>query len=148
MNMEYPVVHMGQTVGHCTVTEQGLYWLVECQCEILSDRVERLYCGPTRLGVLERDGRNLTCRRRVSKASVPELSGAFSLSPYDVWNGRLLQQPVQCRRQGDTLLFPYEADAPCPCEPLICFFEIKDGFWQLPARPEWLGSVGEDSSGA
>ncbi len=147
--MEYPVIHMGQTVGHCTVTDQGLYWLVECCCEILSDRVERLYCGADRLAVLEQDGNTLTCRRMVSKKSVPALEqiNQFSLSPYDVWNGRLLEQPIQCMRQEDVLLFPYRPEEPCPCEPLICFFEIKDGFWRLRLQPEWIGSVGEDSSG-
>ena len=146
--MEFPVVHLGQTIGRCTVTEQGLYWVVECECEILSDRVERLYCGCDRVGVLERDGRILTCRRRISKASMPELpqAGIFSLSPYQNWQGQLLGQPIQCLRQGDTLLFPYMENEPCPCEPLICFFEIKDGFWRLPARPEWVSSAGDDPS--
>ena len=144
--MEFPVVHLGQTIGKCTVTDQGLYWLIECQCEILSDRVERLYYGDARLGVLEKQGKILTCRRRLSKASAPSFSGRFSLSPDEYWEGTLLGQQVKCRREGDTLLFPYETDQPCPCEPLICFFEIKDGFWRLPVRKEWLLSAGDDSS--
>lgn len=144
--MEFPIVHLGQTVGRCTLKDEGLYWQMHCECQILSDRVERLYLGQQRMGVLERNGNRLTCSKRISKASVPELSkaGAFSLSPYDVWNGRLLDVPVRCLKQNDKLLFPYREEEPCPCEQLICFFEIKDGFWQLPFM--WA-SVGEDSSG-
>ncbi len=142
--MEFPVVHLGQTIGKCKVTDQGLYWNIECECEILSDRVERLYCGDQRLGVLEKNGSVLTCRRRMSKASVPSLSQVFSLSPQENWKGTLLGKPIECRRAGDMLLFPYAAHEPCPCEPLICFFEIRDGFWRLPMHDQWL----KDPSGA
>lgn len=145
MVMEFPVVHLGQTVGRCTVRDDGLYWQLECECQILSDRVERLYWGQERMGVLERNGGRLICNRRIAKSSVPELSAGFSLSPCDVWSGRLLDTPVQCIKQGDTLLFPYRPEEPCPCEPLICFFEVKDGYWQLPFR--WA-SAGDDPSGA
>ena len=138
--MEFPVVHGGQTVGSCTVTDDGLYWLVECQCEILSDGVERLYCGNRRIDVLERRGKIFTCRRRISKASLPEFPGMgmFSTSPYEVWEGRVLGEPIQCLRDGDTLLFSYQEDGPCPVEALICFFSVRDGFWRLPAQ--WLSS--------
>ncbi len=140
--MEFPVVHLGQTIGSCTVTDDGLYWLIECCCEILSDGVERLYCGGNRIGVLEQNGRIVTCRKRISKTSLPEFPGMglFSLSPYEIWEGRLLNQPVQCLRDGDTLLFPYAADQPCPVEELICFFSVKEGFWRLPMEGQWLSS--------
>ena len=140
--MEFPVVHLGQTIGSCTVTDDGLYWLVECRCEILSDGIERLYCGSSRIGVLERKGRIFTCRRRISKASLPEFTGegVFSLSPYEIWDGRLLDEPVQCLREGNELLFPYASDQPCPVEELICFFSVRDGSWRLPICPEWLES--------
>ena len=144
--MEFPVVHLGQTIGKCTVTDQGLYWYIECECEILSDGIERLYCGDRRLGVLERNGSVLTCNRRISKASAPSLSQVFSLSPQENRQGTLLGKSVECRREGDMLLFPYAADQPCPCEPLICFFEVKNGFWRLPMKDEWFSSVGEDTS--
>lgn len=142
--MEYPVVYEGCPVGSCTVVEDGLYWIVDCTCELCSGQVERLYSGSRRIDVLEQKGNRLVCRKRVSKASAPELlpaSGVFSLSPertYAPWEGSLLGQPAKGFRDRDLLLFPYSQDQPCPCEPLICFFEIRDGFWRLPAKDEWL----------
>lgn len=141
--MDYPVIFEGRAVGNCTITEQGLYWSIDCSCQVLSDRIERLYCGQTRLGVLEREGNRLTCHRRLSKASVPDLppqSGVLTLAPtsfYTPWQGKLLDYELSCFREGDTLLFPYDPLEPCPCEPLICFFEIRDGFWRLKLQPEW-----------
>ena len=142
--MEFPIIHLGQTIGRCTLKDEGLYWQMHCECQVMSDRVERLYFGQQRMGVLERKGDRLVCHRRISKTSMPELTGVFSLSPYDVWQGRLLDAPIQCLKQGDVLLFPYREEEPCPCEPLICFFEIKDGFWRLPLRSQWV-SVGKDT---
>ena len=145
--MEYPIVYREEIVGNCVLTDQGLYWELTCSCRILSDRVERLYSGETRLGVLERDGDRLRCRRRVSKASTPELpprSGVFTLTPVrepEPWQGELLGYELSGFREGNTLLFPYAADRPCPCEPLICFFEIADGFWRLPLQPQWEQSL-------
>ena len=142
--IEYPVVLDGHEIGACTIQEQGLYWLLECRCRLRSERVERLYCGNTRLAVLEQQGDRLVCSRRVSKRSFPELpprSGMFSLKPmemYTPWEGELLGRTCRGFRNGDTLLFPYDPDQPCPCEPLICFFSVQDGFWQLPVREEWM----------
>ncbi len=142
--MEYPVVHNGSEVGTCSMQEQGLYWLLECRCGFRSERVERLYSGTTRLAVLEQEGDRLVCRRRLSKRSFPELpprSGVFSLCPMEAhvpWEGYLLGRKCSGFRKGDTLLFPYAADGPCPCEPLVCFFSVKDGFWQLPVMEEWV----------
>lgn len=138
--MEFPIISRGRTVGSCSLTEQGLYWQLDCSCEVLSDRVERLYCEGRRLGVLEREDELLTCRRRLSKASAPELppkSGYFTLEREERWRGRVADCFVEGLRQGDTLLFPYDPQQPCPCEPLICFFEIKDGFWRLPMDGNW-----------
>ncbi len=142
--MVYPVMHNGKEIGACTVSEQGLYWVLECRCRFRSERVERLYSGTTRLAVLEQQGERLVCSRRLSKRSFPDLpprSGSFSLVPVEThmpWTGSLLGRPCEGFRKGDTLLFPYDAGQPCPCEPLICFFSVKDGFWQLPVREEWL----------
>ena len=136
--MEFPVVWNGKTVGNCVLEEAGLYWSIDCSCRLLSDRVGRLYCGPVRLGVLIREGDRLVLRRRVSKASVPQLpprSGVLSLAPTEEpvpWQGEGLGYPMTGFRLGDTLLIPYDEAKPCPCEPLFCFFEIRDGFWQLP----------------
>jgi len=142
--LEYPVVHEGREVGCCTLSEQGLYWVLECSCEVLSDRIERLYSGTKRLGVLEREGDRLFCRRRISKSSTPELppgTGVFTLVPVEPnqpWHGYILGMELSGYREGDVLLFPYREDQPCPCEPLICFFEVRDGFWRLPMKEEWL----------
>ena len=103
---------------------------------------ERLYCGSRRLGVLEREGDLLTLYRRVSRAAFPELppkSGVLSLRPMEetvAWQGAVLGYPLNGFRQGNVLLFPYDEGQPCPCEPLFCFFEIKNGFWQLPLPEE------------
>ena len=149
--MDYPVIHQGRTVGTCSVRENGLYWELECTCELLSDKVERLYSGENRLGVLEREGERLACRRRLSKASVPQLpppSGSFSLKPVPArqpWQGTVMGQELSAIREGDTLLFPYDETKPCPCEPLICFFQIADGFWKLTMN---VSSSGMDLNGS
>lgn len=148
--MDYPVVYQEETVGNCTLTDQGLYWMLTCSCRLFSDRVERLYCGEKRLGVLERQGDRLCCKRRISKSSSPELppaAGVFTLTPVrepEPWHGTLLGYALSGFRKGDTLLFPYAADRPCPCEPLICFFEIDGGFWKLPLQQQWKQDLRTD----
>ena len=140
--MNVPIVLNGETIGNCCLEERGLYWSVDASCVLSSDRVERLYCGSRRLGVLEREGDCLTLRRQVSKSSYPELppaSGVLTLHPMNPavpWSGMVYGHALSGFRIGDTLLFPYEKDAPCPCEPLFCFFEIRDGFWRLPLLEE------------
>lgn len=142
--MEFPVILDEKTVGTCVLEEAGLYWMVQARCALLSDRVERLYSGIRRIGVLEREGDSLVLRRRISRSSCPELppkNGVFSLRPMETaqpWSGAVLGQELTGFRLGDTLLFPYDASKPCPCEPLFCFFAIKDGFWrlQLPAQEQ------------
>jgi len=136
--MDIPIVLNGKTVGNCCLEACGLYWRIQAQCILLSDRVERLYCGSKRLGVLEREGNMLTLRRQVSRVAFPELppkNGVLSLQPMEEaipWSGVVLGHELTGFRQGEMLLFPYHEDEPCPCEPLFCFFEIKDGFWRLP----------------
>lgn len=135
--MEFPVVLEGQTVGNCCLEDLGLYWSVQCSCVVCSELVERLYCGTKRLGVLEREGDRLVLRRRVSKASMPELppvNGVFSLRPSELpqpWEGRILDQRLSGFLVGEEVIIPYEPDKPCPCPPLFCFFEIRDGFWRI-----------------
>ena len=135
--MEYPVIANETVVGNCTLEEDGLYWRITCRCRPRSDRVERLYCGPVKLGVLLLEENLLILKKRVSKASMPILppeSGVFSLDPMDAavpWEGELAGVRCSGFRTGDTLLFPYDSRKPCPCEPLFCFFEIRDGFWRL-----------------
>jgi len=136
--MEYPVVHQGETVGSCVMEDVGLYWQVACSCRLFSDRVERLYCGDTRLGVLEKEGERLLLRRRLSKSAYPMLpprSGFFALEPAaeaEPWQGYVMGYALKGFRKENRLLFPYDPNGPCPCEPLFCFFEICDGFWRLP----------------
>lgn len=136
--MDFPVIAKGKTVGSCNVREQGLYWLLDCRCELFSDRVERLYCGTVRLGVLLRDGEELVLRKRLSKSAHPQLpptSGIFTIEPVEQaenWEGELWGHRLSGIRSGEYLLFPYEETKPCPCEALFCFFEIKDGFWRIP----------------
>lgn len=135
--MEFPVVLDGVKVGNCVLEDQGLYWEINCRCRVLSDRVERLYCGGRRLGVLLPEGDRLVLRRRMSKISVPELppqSGVLSLAPAEgpvPWKGTVLGYELEGFRLGNTILFPYDEAKPCPCEALFCFFEIRDGFWRL-----------------
>ena len=138
--MEYPVVLGDREVGSCAMEDLGLYWSLTCSCEVLSDLVERLYCGTRRLGVLERKGDRLVLHRRISKTSCPELppaNGVFSLQPMELpqsWKGEIRGCHLRGVRVGDLLLFPYSAEQPCPCEPLFCLFEISDGFWRIPIK--------------
>ena len=145
--MEFPVMLHERAVGTCTVEASGLYWQIKCDCVLLSDRVERLYAGERRLGVLEKEGDRLTLRRRISRTSCPELppeSGVLTLHPVKLpepeqeepaltpWEGTVQGYALKGWFKDDCVLFPYDENAPCPCEPLICFFEIKDGYWWLP----------------
>ena len=135
--MEYPVIHKGCTVGSCKLEERGLYWELDCICTVDTEEIQRFYSGETAMGVLEREGERLTCRRRLSKASnraLPPAGGVFSLEPLPLrqpWQGAVKGYELDGFREGDTLLFPYDETKPCPCEPLICFFTIADGFWKL-----------------
>ena len=43
--MELPVMMYEKNVGTCILEEAGLYWRIHCDCDLLSDRVERLYEG-------------------------------------------------------------------------------------------------------
>ncbi len=138
--MEFPVIYQGKAVGTCEAEDQGLYWLLRCRCDLRSDRVERLYCGVQRLGVLERQGETLTMSRRLSKRTVPDFppeDGRLFLEPsMTPWQGTVLD----CRlpegyqkREGDRLLllFPFAWDRPFPCMPLFCFFTRQGPYWVL-----------------
>ena len=153
--MEFPVMMHDQKVGSCTIESVGLYWVISCKCCVRSEYVERLYAGERKLGVLEKEGDHLTLRKRISKSSCPELppeNGQFALHPVQMqqvqekqpcreepqpqqqipWQGSAYGYPLQGYLQGDYIVFPYAPDKPCPCEPLLCFFEVKDGYWWLP----------------
>ena len=138
--MDFPVVSAGRTVGNCSVKEDNLYWELDCVCSCQNKKIDRLYCGSRNLGVLLPENDQLVLHRRISKSSVPEIppiTGVFSLEPIQgsiPWNGELAG--IDCRGilLGDELLFPYEKTMPCPCEPLFCFFAIRDGFWRIPAE--------------
>lgn len=150
--MDYPVILENEPVGECRLEEQGLYWALDCRCRLISNLVERLYCGTTRLGVLEKENGRLTLRRRLSRAAYPMLppkSGVLTLRPVEEpepWEGWVLDQYLRGVRRGDLLLFPYDSNAPCPCEPLLCFFTIRGGFWQLPLDPvKTLKLLGEEN---
>ena len=140
--MEYPVMVKGKPVGNCFVEEQGLYWKLDCRCKLFSDTVERLYCETVRLGVLLRDGDELVLQKRLSKSGFPQFpptGGIFTVEPVEqleIWQGELWGHSLSGIRVGNRLLVPYEETKPCPCEALFCFFEIKDGFWQLPLNQD------------
>lgn len=137
--MEFDVLSEGRTVGKCTLQEQGLYWELSCLCEGEFSQIRRLYWNGRCLGVLEQNGKELTLQRRFSKASAPELPHCGrlpTLEPEQQWQGKVLDcQVPSCLRTwketGSVLSFPFSGDSPCPCLPLLCFFEVKDGQWLL-----------------
>lgn len=145
--MDLPVKLHNVIVGKCSLEEKGLYWSLQCRCELVSDKVERLYVGEKKLGVLEKDGDTLFVKRMVSKSSYPELPpqrGYLTLHPQteemienetkQTWEGDIMGNHLVGIRDGDEVLFPYDPTQPCPCEPLVCFFEIRDGFWRIPIK--------------
>lgn len=151
--MELPVMMYDETVGTCSLEEVGLYWRIRCDCRVLSDRVERLYAGERRLGVLEKENGRLTLSRRISKSSCPELppvSGVLTLHPVkreepaskpeelqlEPWEGTVQGYPLKGFFKDGSILFPYDENEPCPCEALFCFFQVKDGYWCLPLEVE------------
>ena len=138
--MDFPVVSAGRTVGNCSVKEDNLYWELDCICSCQIKKIERLYCGSRNLGVLLPENDRLVMKRKVSKSSAPEIppfNGMFSLEPMQMtrpWDGKIAG--IKCRGflQGKDLLFPYDKTMPCPCEPLFCFFTIRDGYWRISAE--------------
>jgi len=144
--MELPVMMHGKNVGCCVLQESGLYWELQCRCDLVSDLVERIYVGEKKLGVLEKYENKLCMNKRVSKSSCPELppvKGYFTLHPEveeqpehscedEIWEGEILGYHLKGKRDGEWLLFPYDESEPCPCEPLLCYFEVKDGYWRIP----------------
>jgi len=150
--MEIPVMFHERNIGVCTLEDDGLYWKLRCKCEVVSSQVERLYVQKKKIGVLENRDDALYMIKRISKSSSPELppeKGYFTLHPQEdkvekevqqefeeskepLWEGEVLGHHLKGRLDGDHVLFPYEESQPCPCEPLLCFFEVKDGFWRLP----------------
>ena len=38
--MKYPVIYDGQEIGSCQLTEEGLYWSLECTCTVISDKAK------------------------------------------------------------------------------------------------------------
>ena len=147
--MELSIMNDQEKVGTCMLKDEGLYWYLQCDCRVLSDRIERLYATERNLGVLEKEGNCLTLRRRISKSSCPELppkSGVLTLHPVkpqlpqqetqeetpQLWEGEVHGYSLKGYLKDDCILFPYDENEPCPCEPLFCFFEVKDGYWQLP----------------
>ena len=143
--MEFPVMYQGREVGTCVVEAQGLYWHILCRCEVLSDRVERLYWGSVGLGVLERTGDRLTLDRRISRKSLPGFppeEGFLSLEPdLEPWQGTVLDCPMPrgyLKREPGRLrlLYPFSPDRPFPCMPLFCFFELDGAYWSLTIRAD------------
>lgn len=152
--MDLSVMLHGETVGTCTLEEDGLYWQLQCRCSLCSEKIERLYAGEKNLGVLEKKDGALMLRRRVSKASCPELppqSGMLALHPIkpkepapeapspEPWEGTVQGYPLKGFFKDGCAVFPYDENAPCPCEPLLCFFEVRDGYWHLPIKNDCLG---------
>lgn len=149
--MELQVMYQGKIVGTCQAEDLGLYWRLKCRCVLLSDRVERLYWGSVRLGVLEREGDALTLDRRLSKQSLPGFppeGGFLSLEPdLEPWQGTVLDcvlpRGFQKREQGETqLLFPFSPDRPFPCMPLFCFFCLDGPYWKLTLDKDGLPMTG------
>ena len=136
--LQFPVLDGGKTVGQCTLLEDGLYWQIRCRCEEMMG-VVRLYAGSRCVGVPEPAEGGLVLQRRVSRSGWPELppkSGCFTLSPMEPWQGKAagLSMPAGfCQKDGEmtTVRFPFSPDLPCPAMPLLCFFTLRDGFWQL-----------------
>ena len=136
--MEFDVKNHGKTVGTCQLQEKGLYWHLTCRCQVLSNMVERLYAGEKSLGVLDKQDDCLFLSRSLSKTSTPELPpklGYLTLHPTaETWQGQVAGYDLCGQLRGEEVLISYDENAPCPCEPLICFFTIEDGFWHLPLR--------------
>jgi len=139
--MKYSVMDRNKAVGSCHLEKDGLYWQLDCRCS-MEKGIVRLYAQLRCVGVLQPDGEWLCLKRRLSCSGWPELppqSGYFTLSPLtpmEPWQGTVLDLPMPegfQRREGPhtVLLFPFSADQPCPCSALLCFFSVKDGYWQL-----------------
>ena len=140
--MQFSVMEQNQIVGSCSVERVGLYWQLRCRCRPKMTGILRLYTGMRCVGVLEPEDDALCLSRKLSCSGWPELpprDSCFRLSPaspMEHWQGTVLDQTLTggfFRREGEesVLLFPFAEDNPCPCIPLLCFFSIADGFWQL-----------------
>ncbi len=137
--MKWEVLYHDRPVGWCDLQEDGLYWKLTCRCQAVSGRIERLYWNGRCLGVLERQGEQLTLERRFSKVSAPGIPSETrlpTLEREELWQGSVLDCPMPpCIRTwknyGSLLSFPFSDASPCPCPPLVCFFTVRDGFWLM-----------------
>ena len=77
--MELPIMNDQEKVGTCMLKDEGLYWYLQCDCRVLSDRIERLYATERNLGVLEKlhelhvhavicDGAKASCAGKIALA--------------------------------------------------------------------------------
>jgi len=143
--LQFLVRDGASTIGSCCLQREGLYWRLRCSCD-MTDRVLRLYAGVRCVGVPQPVDGRLELERRLSCDGWPELppkAGFFTVSPMEPWQGTAAGLPLPaglCRRSDEItqVFFPFAEDQPCPCMPLLCFFSIRDGYWQLKLDREGM----------
>lgn len=158
MEKEIPVLHNGKTVGRATVTREGLYHRVCCDCDAISTEVLRAYGSmdgqDLLLGVLMPQNGRLYLEKRVACSAFPmeQLATVTIGGAPGTWRpwcgdlGPLRVEEAQIRQyKGKTMLaLPYHHGEPVPyflvlryCTPT----ELNGTTWmvldiaQLPA--EW-----------
>ena len=95
MDQTIPMTYRGREVGTAAMRREGLYCVVECRCEPVSDEVLRAYGhGGGRslpLGVLVPEDGALHLRRRVALSRLPaeglETVSVGDENPWQPWSG-------------------------------------------------------------
>lgn len=122
-----PMQYGGSPCGTAVLRRDGLYYQVECICDLVTESVVRAYleCAkPVCLGVLIPDGGRLCLRRRISASQLPDppfsaVTVASGESEWAPWSGMVCGCEITdalSRRAGagQVIAIPYAAGEPFP----------------------------------
>ncbi|MBQ1264819.1 MAG: hypothetical protein IIY04_05305 [Oscillospiraceae bacterium] len=148
--MDVAIMHEGMRVGTAQISQEGLYWNVDCACIIDSKDVHRLWAhtkkDAVRLGVLMPEGLQLRLTKRLPVSAV-------CFTEECVITTEQSQLPPFCGKVGDyeiedayllendgkrTLCIPYRNEAFLLME-YICFFRLE----HHGGRRFWMAELDE-----
>ena len=152
MDQTIPMTYRGREVGTAAMRREGLYCVVECRCEPVSDEVLRAYGhGGGRslpLGVLVPEDGALHLRRRVALSRLPagglETVSVGDENPWQPWSGTCRGVALTGCRRGTrdgraVLAMPFDRRQPLPSLALAREAEPMEleGRWWLTVPADW-----------
>lgn len=99
---EISMMYEGAPVGTAQITQEGLYCVVSCRCNVSSEEVLRAYAesdsGAFCLGVLVPEGGALCLRRRFARSAFPENPSSVTVAgaegTWREWSGTVAGVPI------------------------------------------------------